>query len=193
LNLPNLTMVQYPHAYCRNPCHTHCAKSWKPLCCGTCQAQAFVPIHAHSCPFWVLVPIWKFWLTLPGSRKFLMGTMACSLILPLFSPLTKRWHKGESSWVYLTSLGATWLLRKSMKTIMEWNVLGGGHCAPCATRLTQIPHRHTPSPYYIWLHECLGAKISNHFSLIKPKDRHIKWKVCRGEIRIDSSHTLWSL
>lgn len=44
---------------------------------------------AHSCPFGILVPIWKFWLALPGPGKFLMGTMAWGLILPLFSPLTK--------------------------------------------------------------------------------------------------------
>jgi hypothetical protein len=55
---------------------------------------------ASSCPFGVLVPIWKFWLALPGSRKFLMGTMAWGLILPLFSPLTKGTRE--------SLLGCTW-------------------------------------------------------------------------------------
>lgn len=62
---------------------------------------------AHSCPFGILVPIWKFWLALPGPGKFLMGTMAWGLILPLFSPLTKAQRRvflgvPDLSWCYMT-------------------------------------------------------------------------------------------
>jgi hypothetical protein len=153
LSLPNLTMVQNPHAYSRNPCRTHCAKSWKPLGYGTCQAQAFVPIHAHS-EFWC--PFGNFGSPYQAPANSSWAQWHEALFYLFLVPLQR--HKGESSWVYLTSVGATWLLCKSMKTIMEWNVLGAGHCAPCATRLTQIPRRHTPSPYYIWLHECFGCK-----------------------------------
>jgi hypothetical protein len=80
-------------------------------------------LRAHSCAFGILVPISNFWLALPGSPKFLVGTMACSLILPFFSPLTKaQWR------VFLGVPDLTW----GYMTIMEIHENHYGmECAGC--------------------------------------------------------------
>ncbi len=64
--------------------------------------------HRPLCPF---MPIRNFGAHLEilahPTSKFLMGTMACSLILPLFSPLTKAQGRvflgvADLTWGYMT-------------------------------------------------------------------------------------------